>query len=131
MEKTILFAGGTNYKLKEGVSSILINKADDKNILVNLKLKLLEGLTNIVINSDEIGPDGFYKSLDEVKNFVYLLNKDDRNNPLTIDIEVGDFSITHNRENKTEFIIRGLLGGGGKTEHGGGKTEHPGDVLPK
>jgi hypothetical protein len=130
MEKTILFAGGTNYGFERDikVSSILIDKAGNDNISIKLELKLLGDLENIVVNSDEIGENGNYKSIDDMKNFVFLTNKGDKNESIKIKILEGDFSITHNSDNKTEFIIRGFLGGGGKTEHGGDKTEHGGDT---
>lgn len=107
--------------LVEGI--LIINKVDDDNITIKLDLKLLEGLKNIVINSDEIKKGAHYETPDDVNNFVYLLNKKDDKTPIAIDINFGEFSIIQTRENKTEFTIRGLVNNGGKTQHGT-KTQH-------
>lgn len=128
--KCLFFAGGKKFNIDptSGQSSIKLSKNERGIFVVELKFTINnEETSKSVFNFPELGVDE--KKIDEIKpNMVYIETYDEKNQPVNINIPLGNFVIAYDKDGVSEFILKGVISGSGKTDHP--KTDHSIDAPP-
>ena len=126
----LFFAGGKKFNIDStsGQSVIKLSKNEKGIFVVELKFTIsIEEASKSVFNFPELEV-GETEIGSKKPNLVYLETYNEKNEPIEITIPAGNFIMAYDKEGFSEFILKGVVSGSGKTDHP--KTDHAGTGTP-
>ncbi len=121
----LFFAGGKKFNIDSTSNqSIMKLSKNEKGIfVVELKFTInMEEAAKSIFNFPELKVEES-KIAEENPNMVYVETYNEKNEAVEIVIPAGNFMIGYDKDGFSEFILKGVVSGSGKTDHP--KTDHP------